>query len=315
MSLYYPALDEEKTAAIFDVNLNLIRTRYDHQGRKIYYDASAIKNFAKAHFKDHRHCRWNGRQIRNLCQTALSLAEWNAEKRMEKEGLSEMPEVKLELDQFTRVQRAYLDFALYMGETRGTKGDSRAYDFGNRAKREDTPYHNPPGRLADRAEQMHRNRQQPMAAPITRYSGHREPYESLLSSNWESQSQHYQPTQFVTPMGNSQQDHGYMPEPQRQRNPRFSGQDIHSQYLYPNAQPEQYGNVQDIQFNQSPSGRPIQPVPYQPRQTQPGRNDYQSPSQMYTGPGADDVDETFSPPVQRGGPVRGGGRGIGGPSR
>ncbi|KAJ2989593.1 hypothetical protein NUW58_g3395 [Xylaria curta] len=78
MSLHYPELDEVKTKKIFKLNINLIQERFDRQARVVKYDMSAIENFAERHFREHPYGRWNGRQIRNACQTALALAEFDA---------------------------------------------------------------------------------------------------------------------------------------------------------------------------------------------------------------------------------------------
>ncbi|PTD01173.1 hypothetical protein FCULG_00012761 [Fusarium culmorum] len=79
MSLYYPKLDEHKTLWVFELNLDIIRDRFKQQGREIRYDASSIEEFARQHYIKHKFGRWNGRQIRNLCQTALALAEFDAQ--------------------------------------------------------------------------------------------------------------------------------------------------------------------------------------------------------------------------------------------
>ncbi|KAM0418409.1 hypothetical protein ACHAPD_004768 [Fusarium lateritium] len=72
VSLYYPELDEQKTIRVFELNLDLIQDRFKQQGREIRYDSSSIQDFARQHFLKHRFSRWNGRQSRNLCQTALA---------------------------------------------------------------------------------------------------------------------------------------------------------------------------------------------------------------------------------------------------
>lgn len=70
MSMYYPKLDEEKTPKVFELKLELIRDRFKKQGREIIFGDSSIEDFAKQTFTQHKYSRWNGRQIRNLCQTA-----------------------------------------------------------------------------------------------------------------------------------------------------------------------------------------------------------------------------------------------------
>ncbi|KAI1146151.1 hypothetical protein F4825DRAFT_441591 [Nemania diffusa] len=147
MSLYYPELDEHKTKRVFKLNLDLIQERFDKQGRKIIYDASSIEDFAKQHFRDHEYSRWNGRQIRNACQTALALAEFDAHGgKIQSEEDTEIT-VALQLKHFRLVQTAYLDFGHYLGDIRGTQGDRRAIDYGLRAK-SNTPYQTTPNRFS-----------------------------------------------------------------------------------------------------------------------------------------------------------------------
>lgn len=153
MSLYYPELDEEKTLKVFELNLDLIRDRFKKQGREIIFDASSIEDFAKQHFKQHKYSRWNGRQIRNLCQTALALAEFDAQGGELDAEIDRSIPVSLQLKHFKTVQAAYLSFGEYLGDIRGTKGDRRAIDYGLRA-RQDTPYQAKSSRFAQKAEEM-----------------------------------------------------------------------------------------------------------------------------------------------------------------
>ncbi|KAK7911810.1 P-loop containing nucleoside triphosphate hydrolase protein [Apiospora marii] len=141
MSFYYPELEEMQTKKVFKVNLNLIQERFDRQGRKIMYDRSSIENFAEQHFRTHVYRRWNGRQIRNACQTALALAEYDAHGDQVPEYDDETDPnitVALELRHFQLVQKAYLEFAKYLGDIHGTQGDRRAIDYGLRAKTQTT---------------------------------------------------------------------------------------------------------------------------------------------------------------------------------
>ncbi|KAI0100561.1 hypothetical protein GGR51DRAFT_351928 [Nemania sp. FL0031] len=147
MSLYYPELDEDKTKKVFKLNLNLIQERFDRQGRKIMYDVSSIEDFAEQHFRNYTYNRWNGRQIRNACQTALALAEFDAHGGKVHGEIDTETAVELQLKHFRLVQTAYLDFGTYLGDIRGTKGDRRAFDYGLRAK-SDTPYQTTPSRFS-----------------------------------------------------------------------------------------------------------------------------------------------------------------------
>ncbi|KAF6825057.1 hypothetical protein CPLU01_10510 [Colletotrichum plurivorum] len=141
MSLYYPELDEVKTLKVFKLNLDLIQQRFEKQGRRINFDSSSIEDFAQQHFKHNKYNRWNGRQIRNACQTALALAEFDAQGgALDIDGeVDKTAVVQLQLKYFKTVQKSYLDFGKYLGDIQGTHGDRRAIDYKLRA-RTDTPY-------------------------------------------------------------------------------------------------------------------------------------------------------------------------------
>ncbi|KAK8062740.1 hypothetical protein PG997_014837 [Apiospora hydei] len=178
MSLYYPELDELKTKKVFKLNLDLIQERFDWQGRTITFDASSIEDFAEHHYREHRYSRWNGRQIRNACQTALALAEYDAHGghvAQDDDGTNVSSIVVfLQPRHFRLVQTAYLDFGRYLGDIRGTQGDRRAIDYGLRAKTH-TPYQtNEPSYSSDigGAAGLNINRYQP--SPISH--GYSSPY-------------------------------------------------------------------------------------------------------------------------------------------
>ncbi|RYO84187.1 hypothetical protein DL766_008269 [Monosporascus sp. MC13-8B] len=101
--------------------------------RKIAYDASSIVDFAEQHFREHKYSRWNGRQIRNACQTALALIEFDAHGGK------------------TLGETAYLEFGRYLGDIRRTQGDRRAIDFRLRASM-NTPYQTTPSRFLARVD-------------------------------------------------------------------------------------------------------------------------------------------------------------------
>jgi hypothetical protein len=136
MSLDYPPLDEEKTLNVFQVNLDLIKKRFIKQGRSITFDVSAVMDFARDHYRNHKHNRWNGRQIRNACQTALALAEFDAlGGTLEIEGeVDKSMAVELQQKYFKTVQKAYLAFDKYLGDIQGAQGDNRAIDLKFRAR-------------------------------------------------------------------------------------------------------------------------------------------------------------------------------------
>lgn len=139
MSLYYPELDKEKTRKVFELNLDLIKERFEQQNRKVTYDKAAILDSATKHFRKYKYSWWNGRQIRNACQTALALAEYDAHGGEMDGGVEKNVEVTIHVKYFETVQKAYLDFSKYLGDIRGPDGDRRAIDRRLRAQ-SGTPY-------------------------------------------------------------------------------------------------------------------------------------------------------------------------------
>jgi ATP-dependent Clp protease ATP-binding subunit ClpA len=78
MSLHYPPLDKLSTTKVFKLNLDLIIERYEEKGRRIKIEEDEIIENVGEYFRNNEEARWNGRQIRNACQTALALAEFDA---------------------------------------------------------------------------------------------------------------------------------------------------------------------------------------------------------------------------------------------
>lgn len=130
MSLHYPKLDLEKTLQIFRVNMQLINDKFKIQKRKIFLDEESIIEFAKKHFEQYDNDEdlgllWNGRQIRNACQTALAMAEFEALDSNLSDEIEPSPMVQLKLKHFHVIEAAYNDFARYLGETYGMTQDER----------------------------------------------------------------------------------------------------------------------------------------------------------------------------------------------
>ncbi|KAK4227338.1 P-loop containing nucleoside triphosphate hydrolase [Podospora fimiseda] len=120
ISLYYRELTQPKTIDVFALNMDIIEERFRSNGKSIEIDKVAIGSFASEHFANYPHARWNGRQIRNACQTALALAEFEV---IEERNDSV---IKLTIDHFKTVQKAYLDFAKYIQDLFGTNSARRA---------------------------------------------------------------------------------------------------------------------------------------------------------------------------------------------
>lgn len=125
MSLYYPELNDMKTVEVFNINLKMIQERFTLRGRTIEIDFG-IASFALQHFQAHPKARWNGRQIRNACQTALALAEFEAQGNSHDTAARPDLVVKLNVKHFEKVRDAYLEFTRYINEIYQTDAKGRA---------------------------------------------------------------------------------------------------------------------------------------------------------------------------------------------
>ncbi|KAK4448913.1 hypothetical protein QBC34DRAFT_300198 [Podospora aff. communis PSN243] len=133
ISLFYPELDKDKTLEVFKLNLQVIRNRFSGKPRKFTPDEMGIGAFAEKYWKENPFDHWNGRQIRNACQTALALAEYEAQGKDYKDVLKPNAEIKLEVSHFETVSRAYLEFSSYIRDIYGTHAARRAKEAGLRA--------------------------------------------------------------------------------------------------------------------------------------------------------------------------------------
>ncbi|KAK4241566.1 P-loop containing nucleoside triphosphate hydrolase protein, partial [Achaetomium macrosporum] len=79
LSLYYPAFDIETATRVLELNLRMIQDRFRKEGRRIEIEADSIGALTRSYWTEHRDTKWNGRQIRNACQTALALAKFDAQ--------------------------------------------------------------------------------------------------------------------------------------------------------------------------------------------------------------------------------------------
>lgn len=132
MSLHYPALDEPSTGKVFRLNLNLIKNRLKD---RIKIEEDEIIAAARQHWREQKDARWNGRQIRNACQTALALAEFDAQPKGQKYNIKEKSSTKiyLRLAHLNVVSKAYLEFTEYLKAVHGADAEGRAKESGLRA--------------------------------------------------------------------------------------------------------------------------------------------------------------------------------------
>ena len=111
VSLYYPALDKRSTLKIWRMNLD----RLSKSQRAFEVETEEIYDYARRHYKElHRKGKttWNGRQIKNAFQTAIALAEFDANKK-------EAGKPVLALEHFKVVAQASEDFDDYLCRVHG----------------------------------------------------------------------------------------------------------------------------------------------------------------------------------------------------
>ncbi|CZR69839.1 uncharacterized protein PAC_19739 [Phialocephala subalpina] len=154
MSLHYPDLDSEKTKDVFKPNLDLINEKFAHENRQKIFDDVAILDFAGSHWMENeknKGLRWNGRQIRNACQTALALGEFEAQGKTLSAEIDPTKPVQLKLAHFKTVEKAYNEFAVYLRKLYGM--DIKDWAPENKLQAEDRDQKEP-SRLSKRAVQM-----------------------------------------------------------------------------------------------------------------------------------------------------------------
>ncbi|KAK6449544.1 hypothetical protein FP744_10005794 [Trichoderma asperellum] len=134
VSLYYPPLDLKSTRKIFKLNLRLIKERFREKNRSITINKREILNYASDYWEKNEKMRWNGRQIRNACQTALAIAEFDAQKDASGDDDAKDAQVTLSDDHINTVFSAYLEFMRYLKNIYGKDADRVAKDMGIRAR-------------------------------------------------------------------------------------------------------------------------------------------------------------------------------------
>ncbi|KAK4697809.1 hypothetical protein P7C71_g314, partial [Lecanoromycetidae sp. Uapishka_2] len=115
VSLYYPPLDKRSTLKIWKMNLG----RLMKSKKALDVEAEEIYEYARQHFKElskNKRPTWNGRQIKNAFQTAIALAEFDANRSQGKPVLA--------LEHFKVVAQVSEDFDQYLfGVHGGTDAD------------------------------------------------------------------------------------------------------------------------------------------------------------------------------------------------
>lgn len=117
---------------VFKLNLEMIKNRLQD---RIEIDDVDIIDFAMEHWRVHKDARWNGRQIRNACQTALALAENDAQPKGQEYNIKGKSNAKvhLTLEHLKIVSDSYLEFTHYLKAVHGADAEGRAKESGLRA--------------------------------------------------------------------------------------------------------------------------------------------------------------------------------------
>ncbi|OTA67275.1 P-loop containing nucleoside triphosphate hydrolase protein, partial [Hypoxylon sp. EC38] len=134
ISLHYPALDYDSTVGIFELNWRLMKARFAHKGRTLDIDTTKITGFITNYWYTEKNARWNGRQIRNACQTALALAEFEAQGTGEEGARNPDAKVCLGVSHMKTVANAYLEFIKYLQDVRDADQERYAYLMGIRRR-------------------------------------------------------------------------------------------------------------------------------------------------------------------------------------
>lgn len=108
------------------MNMRRIKDRFIKKKRRFDFKEGQISVFAADYFRSNEEGRWNGRQIRNAFQTALALAEYEAQGGgAEDDADKKDPIVTLDAKHFKTVADAYLGFVDYLRDVYGGAGASR----------------------------------------------------------------------------------------------------------------------------------------------------------------------------------------------
>lgn len=86
MSFFYPKLDRKATLDIWKTNLKRTKKLWGDSINITDEQSEEIIDFAEEHFKESEKSKttWNGRQIRNTLQIAITLVEYDIQKAQQK---------------------------------------------------------------------------------------------------------------------------------------------------------------------------------------------------------------------------------------
>ena len=232
ISLHYPQLDLDQTLRIFELNERLMQQRFEKKGRQLTIEENAIRKFAIAYWEANEKMRWNGRQIRNACQTALALAEFDAQGGSIHHIDNPDAPVKLTTDHLEVVSKAYKGFMQYLRDIYGSDSDRRAKSLGIRA-REDVVHVNS-GETNDNKNHQHSSSLYPRTPPQQQQQQSFQ-YPPMPGMPTDAYGQHYTFSQSFPQQMNPMMtaNGGQIPLPSQQQQPTY----IPNQGLPPQANP------------------------------------------------------------------------------
>lgn len=134
--LYYPPLDQNATIRIFELNAQRLLS----DDPDISIQQVEIKDFAVALWDQRPESRWNGRQIRNAFDTALKLAQSDANPRRGSRG-----SVRLKASHFELVARTGEKFDKYLRAVTGATDSEMALERRERLDTWTAPKERPSG--------------------------------------------------------------------------------------------------------------------------------------------------------------------------
>ncbi|KAF4958071.1 hypothetical protein FSARC_11107 [Fusarium sarcochroum] len=146
VSLAYPTLKLKETLDIWGGILSRIERDNQTASIRVKFNRTALLGFARRHYNTHEktNSAWNGRQIRNAFQLAISLGHYDRDKRLGDAKLTEeeamasgdkkWTSVKLTTANFNDIAITARDFEDYIQHTRGNDSEiaktmSLRYDY------------------------------------------------------------------------------------------------------------------------------------------------------------------------------------------
>lgn len=165
LSLYYPPLNEDQTKKIWEINLQRIKQNRPN----VQFEEEKILKWVSQQWRgraDERPQRWNGRQIRNACQTIAALAEFEDEGNISIKHLDAVKDASSEFDRYLRKVHGGDD--AFRAKTKGDRRDEyRMHTMDKDGTGSEDEHHHS---QYDPADQRRSNRQNSFAFGRDNYS-------------------------------------------------------------------------------------------------------------------------------------------------